>query len=104
MRKDGGTDYDLSTNADSPEMEKIMPSVIVLLSSLDAAVIKILKEIGFCKINRYEQSCIEMNTIKSYCCKRTLNNASFEISKSRLYGKRLRCYRLGCCEEISNII
>ena len=74
----------LNANADSPEMDEIVPSIGVLFGLPDVAIVTMLKAIGFYKINRDEQSCIDMNGVESFYCKNMFNNTNFEISKSRL--------------------
>ena len=74
----------LNTNADLPKMDKIMTSIGVLLGLPHITIVTILKSIGFYKINRDEQLCIDMNGIESFCCKNMFNDANFEINKSRL--------------------
>ena len=94
----------LNTNADPPEMDKIMPSIGMLFGLPGACIVKILEAIGFYKMNRDDELCIDVNGIETFCCKNMFNNANFEISKCRLDKKRLYHVRLSYCEEMPNII
>ena len=58
-------------------MDAIMPSIGALFGLPDIAIVTILKAIGFYKINRDEQLCIDVNGIESFCCKNMFNNANF---------------------------
>ena len=94
----------LNTNDDPPEMDNNMPCIDMLFGSPDTCIFMILKAIGFYKMNRDDESFIDMNGIEAFSCKNMFNNTNFDLSKCRLDRKRFCCVRLDHCEEMPTIV